>query len=62
MAFLFGVLALSRRLRLPAVVGLLFTGVIVGPHVLQVFGEQRLIADFTRRLSPCDACQPPMRT
>jgi Kef-type K+ transport system membrane component KefB len=46
MVVLFGVLAVSRRLRLPAVVGLLFTGVIVGPHVLQVFGEQRPIADF----------------
>jgi Kef-type K+ transport system membrane component KefB len=32
MAFLFSVLRLSSRLRLPAVVGLLFTGVIVGPH------------------------------
>jgi Kef-type K+ transport system membrane component KefB len=46
MVFLFGVLALSRRLRLPAVVALLFSGVIVGPHVLQVFGEQRPVADF----------------
>jgi Kef-type K+ transport system membrane component KefB len=46
MVFLFGVLALSRRLQLPAVVGLLFTGVIVGPHVLQVFGENRPVADF----------------
>ena len=27
-------------------VGLLFSGVIVGPHVLQIFGEQRPIADF----------------
>ena len=44
--FLFSVLRLSSRLRLPAVVGLLFAGDIVGPHVLQVFGEQRPVVDF----------------
>jgi Na+:H+ antiporter len=36
----------SRRVRLPAVVGLLLSGVIVGPHVLGIFGEQRPIVDF----------------
>jgi Kef-type K+ transport system membrane component KefB len=46
MAIIFGVPALSRRLRLPAVVGLLLSGVVLGPHVLGVFGEQRPIADF----------------
>jgi Kef-type K+ transport system membrane component KefB len=46
LAIIFGVPALSRRLRLPAVVGLLLTGVVLGPHVLDVFGEQRPIANF----------------
>jgi Na+:H+ antiporter len=46
MAIIFGVPALSRRVRLPAVVGLLLSGVVLGPHVLGVFGEQRPIADF----------------
>ena len=46
MAILFGVPALSRRLRLPAVVGLLLSGVVIGPHVLDVFGTQRPVADF----------------
>ena len=46
MAILFGVPALSRRLRLPAVVGLLLSGVVIGPHVLGVFGTQRPVADF----------------
>jgi Kef-type K+ transport system membrane component KefB len=46
MAIIFGVPALSRRLRLPAVVGLLLSGIILGPHVLDVFGTQRPIADF----------------
>jgi Na+:H+ antiporter len=45
-AIIFGVPALSRRMRLPVVVGLLLTGVVLGPHVLGVFGEQRPIADF----------------
>ena len=46
MALIFGILPLSRRVRLPAVVGLLLSGVLVGPHVLGMFGEQRPIADF----------------
>src|SRR5262245_1402747 len=46
MVVIFGVPALSRRVRLPAVVGLLLSGVVVGPHVLGIFGEQRPIADF----------------
>jgi Kef-type K+ transport system membrane component KefB len=36
----------SRRVGLPAVVGLLLSGVVVGPHVLGIFGEQRPIVDF----------------
>jgi Kef-type K+ transport system membrane component KefB len=37
---------LSRRVRLPAVVGLLLSGVVVGPHVLDIFRDQRPIAEF----------------
>jgi Kef-type K+ transport system membrane component KefB len=37
---------LSRRLRLPPVVGLLFAGILLGPHVLDVFGKDRPVADF----------------
>jgi Kef-type K+ transport system membrane component KefB len=46
MAIIFGVPLLSRRVRLPAAVGLLLSGVVLGPHVLDVFGTQRPIADF----------------
>jgi Kef-type K+ transport system membrane component KefB len=46
MVVIFGVPPLSRWVRLPAVVGLLLSGVVVGPHVLGMFGEQRPIADF----------------
>ena len=46
MAIIFGVSTLSRRVGLPAVVGLLLSGVVLGPHMLDVFGEQRPIADF----------------
>jgi Kef-type K+ transport system membrane component KefB len=46
MAIIVGVPALSKRLRLPAVVGLLLSGVVLGPHVLDVFGDKRPIADF----------------
>jgi len=46
MAIIFGVPALSRRVRLPAAVGLLLSGVVLGPHVLDVFGTERPIADF----------------
>ena len=46
MALIFGIPPLSRRVRLPGVVGLLLSGVVIGPHVLGIFGEQRPIADF----------------
>jgi Na+:H+ antiporter len=46
MAVIFGVPALSRLVRIPAVVGLLLSGVVLGPHVLDVFGTKRPIADF----------------
>jgi Kef-type K+ transport system membrane component KefB len=38
--------ALSRKVRLPAVVGLLLAGVLFGPHGLELIGTQRPIADF----------------
>ncbi len=38
--------ALSRRLKLPSVIGLLFAGIILGPFVLDIFGKERPIADF----------------
>jgi Kef-type K+ transport system membrane component KefB len=41
---------LSRRLRLPPVVGLLFAGILLGPHVLDVFGKDRPVADFMSEL------------
>jgi Kef-type K+ transport system membrane component KefB len=37
MAVVVGVPPLSRRVRLPAVVFLLLSGVVLGPHVLGVF-------------------------
>ena len=46
MVIIFGVPVLSRRARVPGVVGLLLSGVVVGPHVLGIFGENRPIADF----------------
>ena len=41
-----GVPALSRRLRLPAAVGLLLAGGAIGPHGLDVIGDKRPIVDF----------------
>ncbi|HEX3576280.1 MAG TPA: cation:proton antiporter [Rhodopila sp.] len=41
---------LCRRVRLPAAVGLLFGGVIIGPYVLGFFGTDRPIADFMAEL------------
>src|SRR5271157_2947650 len=50
MAIIVGVPPLSRRLRLPPVVGLLLCGVVIGPHVLGVFGEHPSVADFFAEL------------
>jgi Kef-type K+ transport system membrane component KefB len=46
MLVIFGVPPLSRRLRLPSVVGLLLAGVVFGPYVLDLFGEKTPIASF----------------
>jgi Kef-type K+ transport system membrane component KefB len=41
---------LSRRVRLPAVVGLLLCGVVFGPYGLDLIGKDRPIADFFAEL------------
>src|ERR1700754_3102876 len=40
----------SRRVHVPVPVGLLLSGVIVGPYVLDIFGKVRPIADFLAEL------------
>ena len=50
MAVLVGVPYLSRRLRLPVAVVLLLSGVVVGPYGLELFGQNRPIADFFAEL------------
>jgi Kef-type K+ transport system membrane component KefB len=46
MAIIVGIPRLSRRMRIPAVVGLLLSGVVIGPHGLGLFAEHAPIADF----------------
>jgi len=46
LAVIVGVPPLSKRLRLPGVVGLLLSGVVMGPHVLGIFAVHPAIADF----------------
>jgi Kef-type K+ transport system membrane component KefB len=46
MAIIVCVPRLSRRVHLPVVVGLLLSGIAVGPHGLDVIGTNRPIADF----------------
>jgi Kef-type K+ transport system membrane component KefB len=41
---------LSQRARIPAVVGLLLSGALIGPYGLQIFGHTRPIADFFSEL------------
>jgi Kef-type K+ transport system membrane component KefB len=41
---------LCRRVHLPAVVGLLLSGVLIGPYGLEIFGKTRPIADFFSEL------------
>ena len=41
---------LSRRVHIPAPVGLLLGGVVAGPYVLDIFGTDRPIADFLAEL------------
>ncbi len=49
-AVIVGVPPLARRARLPLPVGLLLFGVLLGPHVLGLFGENRPIAAFFAEL------------
>ncbi|HYR85537.1 MAG TPA: cation:proton antiporter [Terriglobia bacterium] len=46
MAVVLVVPPVSRRLKLPPVVGLLFAGILIGPYVLDIFGKERPVADF----------------
>jgi len=46
MMIIFGVPLLSRRVGLPGIVGLLLSGVVIGPHGLGIFGEERPVVDF----------------
>ena len=46
MAIIVGVPRLSRRVGVPAVVGLLLSGIVFGPYGLDVIGTNRPIADF----------------
>jgi Kef-type K+ transport system membrane component KefB len=41
-----GIPQLARRVRIPEMAGLLLFGVVLGPHVLGVFGENRPTAEF----------------
>src|SRR5215813_13819595 len=50
MVVIVGIPPLCRRIRLPAVVGLLLSGVVLGPHVLGIFGERTPVADFFAEL------------
>ncbi len=49
-AVIVGVPAIARRIRLPEMIGLLLFGVVLGPHVLGFFGEERPTADFFAEL------------
>ena len=46
MAVIVGIPRLTRRVGLPEVVGFLLAGVVFGPHVLGIFGDQHPIVDF----------------
>jgi Kef-type K+ transport system membrane component KefB len=50
MALIIIVPQLSRRIRLPSVVGLLLSGVVLGPHVLGVAPAHHPVADFFAEL------------
>jgi Kef-type K+ transport system membrane component KefB len=46
MAVIVGIPPLARRARFPVVVGLLLAGVLIGPHSLDLAGQNRPVADF----------------
>ena len=49
-AVMVGIPPLAQRLRIPPMVGLLLFGVILGPHVLQLFGDNHPVAGFFAEL------------
>src|SRR5262249_17468819 len=51
MSAIFIMPSLSRRVKLPSVVGLLVAGIILGPHVLDIFGKARPVAVFVLMLT-----------
>lgn len=53
MAIIVGIPPLSRKVRLPSVVGLLLCEVVIGPHVLGVFQVHPAVADFFADLESC---------
>jgi Kef-type K+ transport system membrane component KefB len=50
MALIVVVPRFSRRVRLPEAVGLLLSGVVLGPHMLDVFPREHPVADFFSEL------------
>lgn len=50
LAVFVGIPPLARRIRMPEQVGLILTGVVLGPHVLGLFGENGPIAQFFSEL------------
>ena len=50
MALIISIPRLSRRVHLPEAVGLLLSGVVFGPHVLDIFPAQHPIAQFFAEL------------
>jgi hypothetical protein len=50
MVMLVAIPRICRRLHVPAAVGLLLGGVIIGPYVLGIFSTDRPIADFMAEL------------
>ncbi len=51
MALIVGVPRLSRRVHLPEAVGLVLCGVVIGPHVLNVFPPEHPVAQFFSELA-----------
>ena len=49
-AVIVGIPPIARRAGLPEMIGLLMFGVVLGPHVLGIFGERRPIAEFFAEL------------
>ncbi|HEX8799019.1 MAG TPA: cation:proton antiporter, partial [Terriglobales bacterium] len=50
LAIIVGVPPLSRRLKIPGIVGLLLAGIVIGPHGLELIGEHHPVAAFASEL------------